>query len=214
MTDAAYGLPTELPAYLRPQRPYIRGTPLTARIDECSITPLGAPGAPKLIFVRGAVRGHEEGSVPFRLHLQQITMEFHEELWHIFTFTSSSSHKFAIDLDATSLHTLPGLRTFAICKEAHGQSALTWEGIAFRCLINMANSHTMFLPSILPGTRLQCTLRLCWYLPTLENTILRFRSFVLMRTCLTLPLATGWVTMATWCWKNGDVGAPSLRLNG
>ena len=70
MTDAAYGLPTELPAYLRPQRPYIRGTPLTARFDECSITPLEAPGAPKLIFVRGALRGHEEGSVPFRLHIQ------------------------------------------------------------------------------------------------------------------------------------------------
>ena len=79
MTDAAYGLPTEL-AYLRSQRPYIRGTPLTARIDECSIRPLEAPGAPKLISVRGALRGHEEGSVPFRLHLQQITMEFHEEL--------------------------------------------------------------------------------------------------------------------------------------
>ena len=103
MTDAASGYPLNcLPTCAFPQRPYIRGTPLTARIDECSITPLEAPGAPKLIFVRGALRGHEEGSVPFRLHIQQITMEFHEELWHIFTFTSSSSHKFAIDLDATS----------------------------------------------------------------------------------------------------------------
>ena len=73
------------------------------------------------------------------------------------------------------LHTLLGLRTFAICKEAHGQSALTWEGITFRCLINMATSHTMFLPSILSGTRLQCILQLCWYLPTLENTFFFLR---------------------------------------
>ena len=125
MTEAAYGLPTELPAYLRPQRPYIRGTPLTARIDECSITPLEAPGAPKLIFVKGALRGHEEGSVPFQLYIQQITMEFHEEIWHIFTFTSSSSHKFAIDLDATSFTYSAGFTdirhlqgsTWAICPD-------------------------------------------------------------------------------------------------
>ena len=112
------------------------------------------------------------------------------------------------------LHTLPGLRTFATCKEARGQFALTWQGITFRYLINMDNSLTMFRPSILPGTRLQSILRLCWYLLILGNTILRFKPFARMRTYLTLPLATGWVTMATWYWKNGDVGAPSLRLNG
>ena len=104
MTEAAYGLPTDLPVYLLPaSRPFLRGTPLTARIDECRITPLEAPGAPKLIFVRGALRGREEGSVPFRLHLQQVTVQFHSEQWRIFTYTSSSSNSFAVDLDATSL---------------------------------------------------------------------------------------------------------------
>ena len=124
MTEAAYGLPTDLPASLVPaNRPYLRGTPLTARIDECRITPLEAPEAPKLIFVRGALRGHEEGSVPFRLHLQQVTIEFHSEQWHIFTFTSSSSHRFAVNLEATTftysgdftdIHHLRG-STWAIC---------------------------------------------------------------------------------------------------
>ena len=125
MTETAYGLPTDLPASSLPRKPYLRGTPLTARIDECRITPLEAPGAPKLIFVRGALRGHEEGSVSFRLYLQQVTIEFHSEQWHIFTFTSSSSHKFGIDLDATSftysdaftdIHHLRG-STWAICSD-------------------------------------------------------------------------------------------------
>ena len=52
-------------------------------------------------------------------------MEFHEELWHIFTFTSSSSHKFAIDLDATSFTYSAGFTdirhlqgsTWAICPD-------------------------------------------------------------------------------------------------
>ena len=125
MTETAYGLPTDLPASSLPRKPYLRGTPLTARIDECRITPLEAPGAPKLIFVRGALRGHEEGSVSFRLYLQQVTIEFHSEQWHIFTFTSSSSHKFGIDLDTTSftysnaftdIHHLRG-STWAICSD-------------------------------------------------------------------------------------------------
>ena len=83
MTEAAYGLPSEMSfSLLAANRPVIRGTPVTARIDECYITPLEAPvGVPgtlsKLIFVRGALRGHEEGSVPFRLHLQQVTVRFH-----------------------------------------------------------------------------------------------------------------------------------------
>ena len=55
----------------------------------------------------------------------------------------------------------------------------------------MDNSLTMYCPSILLGTRLQSILRLCWYLLILGSTILRFKPFALMRTYLTLPLATG-----------------------
>ena len=78
----------------------------------------------------------------------------------------------------------------------------------------MAISRTMFSHLILPNTRLQCILLLLWSLLTLVNTTLRSRLFAAMQDCLTLPLATGWVMMATWCLRSGEDGAPIPHWNG
>ena len=112
------------------------------------------------------------------------------------------------------LHTLMPSRTFTTYKAAPGRSALIWGGTTYQCLINTAISRTMFFHLILPNTRLQCILLLLWSLLTLVNTTLRSRLFAAMRDCLTLPLATGWVMMATWCLRSGEDGAPIPHWNG
>ena len=171
MTDAAYGLPTELPAYLRPQRPYIRGTPSLLVLMNVASRHWRHQERPNWSLLEEHFVDMKRGRSPSDCIYNKLQWNFMRNYGISLRSRPVAHTSLLLILMQPHLHTLPGLRTFATCKEARGQFALTWQGITFRCLINMDNSRTMFLPSILPGTRLQYILRLCWYLPILGNTI-------------------------------------------